>query len=294
MNPPAAHAPAAPAPAPASGDDVQLLEMPDVAGTLRARWPRLALRAGMALALPVMVTLYAKALGFYGPVAQLGLPFDFLEPGPFAYEAKVIAFAVLCLLGGCYLTGEKAPRFVLMLCGGAILWAGFIYSRLQWTRLFLDAYDPLQVDAPSPAAWVYAFLLLGLGMAYLFAESLLDTRDAQARRGLPDDATGTLAKVSVQVALHALGLGLAAASLVALAFWAFRPLLTGLPFHVNPVLVLFGMGALLAVALALVARRQAVEAPGAPPRPAAQAAGSSSAEGARGADEPSSASSSGR
>lgn len=242
------------------GDDVQLLEMPDVAGTLRERWPRIALRAGMALALPVAVTYYAKALGFYGPVAALGLPLDFLEPGPFAYEAKVIAFAVLCLLGGCYLAGEKAPRLVLMLCSGAILWAGFIYSRLQWTRLFLDAYDPLKVDAPSPAAWVWAFLLLGLGMAYLFAESLLDTRDAQHRRGLPHDATATLAKVSAQVGLHALGLGLAAAALVALVFWALRPLLTGLPFHVNPVIGLFALGILLALALALAARRKGLEA----------------------------------
>lgn len=242
--------------APAAPADVPLLELPDVEATLRRRWPRLALRVAMALALPVLVTLYAKALDFYGPVADLGLPLEFLDAGPFAYEAKLIWFVVLLLLAGCYVLGDKAPRLVLGLCVGAVLWAGFIYARLQWTKLFLDAWDPLQVDAPSAAAWTYAFLLLGLGLAYVVAEALLDAHDAQATRDLPADATDALARESAKLAVLAVGGGLLLAALAALLFWSLRPLLAGMRMGVNPVYVLFGLGGLLTLGLVLVVRRK--------------------------------------
>lgn len=241
----------------AAPGEVPLLEVPDVGEAMRRRWPRLALRAGLSLVLPVLVTLYAKALDFYGPVAALGIPLEFLAAGPFAYEAKVIWFVVLLLVGACFLLGERAPRLVLGLCVGAVLWAGFIYARLHWTKLFLDAWDPLQVDAPTPAAWTYGFLLLALGMAYVLAEALLDAREAQATRDLPEDATLALARESARAAAIALGAGLLLAGVAGALFWAVRPLLAGLRPGANPVFALFGLGALLTLGLALAVRRRA-------------------------------------
>lgn len=241
----------------AAPGEVPLLDVPDVAEAVRRRWPRLALRAGVALVLPVLVTLYAKALDFYGPVAALGIPLEFLAVGPFAYEAKVIWFVVLLLVGACFLLGEKAPRLVLGLCVGAVLWAGFIYARLHWTKLFLDAWDPLRVEAPSPAAWAYGFLLLALGMAYVLAEALLDAREAQAKRDLPEAPMDALARESARVAGYALGAGLLAAALVGALFWSVRPLLASLPAAANPVFALFALGALLTLGLALAVRRRA-------------------------------------
>lgn len=243
----------APAAAPA---DTALLDVDDVTRALRRRWPRIALRAGLACALPVLVTFYAKALDFYGPVAQLRLPFEFLDVGPFAYEAKVIAFVTLLLVGACHLAGDKGPRLVLGLCAGAVLWAGFIYSRLHWSKLFLDSWDPLQVDAPSAAAWIFAFLLLALGLAYVLAESLLDALDAQARRDLPPDASVRLARESAKVAGLALGAGLLLAAALGALFWGLRPLLAKVQVGANPVYVLFAMGALLTLGLFLAVRRK--------------------------------------
>lgn len=252
-------APAVPAPAnPAPGEDVKLLDVPDLSAWIRERRHRVALRAGIALTLPVLVTLYAKELGFYGPVAALGLPLEFLDRGPFAYEGKTIWFVVLFLLALCWLLGDKGPRLVLALCTGAVLWAGFIYARLHWTKLFLDAYDPLMVDAPSALSWIYAFLLLGLGIAYVLAEGLLDTRDAQRKRSLDDGAVEGLVRVGAQATFAVLGVGLAAAACMGLFFWLLAPALKSLPFHVNPVFALFAMGILLAVAFALATRRKSI------------------------------------
>lgn len=249
-------APAAPAP----DEEVKLLEVPDLRTWARERRHRLSLRAGMILVLPVLVTLYAKELGFYGPVATLGLPLEFLDRGPFAYEGKTIWFVILFLLVLCWLLGDKGPRLVLALCTGAILWAGFIYARLHWSKLFLDAFDPLQVDAPSALSWLYAFLLLGLGIAYVLAEGLLDTRDAQRTRSLDADAVEGLVRVGAQSTLLVLGAGLAGGAAMGLLFWLLAPALQRLPFHVNPVFALFAMGLLLAVAFGIAARRRAVDA----------------------------------
>ncbi|HEX2021399.1 MAG TPA: hypothetical protein VHH36_01695 [Candidatus Thermoplasmatota archaeon] len=234
---------------------MSLLPVDEVAVAVRRDWPFLATRAAVALLVPVFVTMLAKELDFYGPVAQLGLPLEFLAVGPFAYEAKVIWFVALVLVLSAFLAGKRAPQIVLALAAGAVLWTGYVFTKLQWSKLFLADYELIQQEAPSAAAWTWGALLMLAATLFAMAEAVLETRREQAKRDLDEAETRAAFEVSARAAalVAAAGVGLAAA-LVA-AIWLLRPLARA-PFRLNPVLVLFGLGVLVALAVVLAARRR--------------------------------------
>lgn len=229
--------------------EAKLLDVPDMGALLRREWPRLANRAALAVVLPVLVTHLAKVLDFYGPVARLGLPLEFLARGPFAYEAKIIASVVLLLLVGAYFIRGRTVQLVLLLCTAAIVWVGFIYTRLRWTRLLFDDLFLVQRDAVAPAAWALAALVLLAGLAFALVEGILDTRQAMAARELPDADVQAAARVASRSGALVLGLGAAAGAALALLAALLRPLASLWPIHLNPVFAMLLLGIILVLGI---------------------------------------------
>ena len=241
-----------------SEGDVQLIEFPDVKTMLRRSWPRLANRAALCVLLPLSVTMLAQTLNLYGPLAQLALPLTFLDVGPFPYEAKVVAFLVLILLLGAFLIRDRATQLVLGLATGSLLWTGFMFTRLRWTKLFLPNYDPLLQATPSFGAWAWAGLALASALAFVLVEAHLDTRSAYAQRAVPDAEASAAARASAETVALTLAGGLGGALVLALLFWAIRPLLAAWSLRLNPVFVLFGLGGVAVGAIVLAARKRPV------------------------------------
>lgn len=241
----------------APADEVKLFDAPDLSA-LQRNWPRIALRASVLVAVPVLVVWLARSLDLYGPVRSLPLPLDFLAVGPFAYEAKVIAAIVATILGFAYLIPKRTSQIVIGVCVAGVLWTGHVFIGLQWARLFATGFNFRQETMPGPAAWIFGVLLLAVGVVYLLLENLLETRGQQETRKLAGDDTRTLFEVSARALGTMLLVGFGIALALVLAYLGLRLLLLDarLPFRLNPVFVLFGMGIALAVLVALAARRK--------------------------------------
>lgn len=255
--------------APADTAEVALVELPDVAGALKRDWPFLANRTAIAVLLPVLVTWLARSLDFYGPVRALALPLEFLDAGPFAYEAKVIATVTLVLVLSSFLAGRRTTQLVLAIATGALLWVGFVHSRLRWSRFFDESFGGFRDAAPSAAAWAWGVLVLLAALAFALVEGALETRRDQDRRRLAADEARALEGLALRMtALGLLG-GLAVAAALVGLLVLLRPAAEsgGLFPRVSPVLLLFALGLVLVGAVALAARRRSVGAAPPPPRP---------------------------
>ncbi|HUR68023.1 MAG TPA: hypothetical protein VM370_02170 [Candidatus Thermoplasmatota archaeon] len=245
-------------------DDVKLFDAPDLAA-LQRNWPRIALRGSILLIVPFLVTVLAKSLDLYKTLKLLPLPLDFLDVGPFAYEAKVIFTVVATLLGLAFLVPKRTTQLVIAICVGGILWTGHVYIQLQWARLFATKFNFRREVAPGPLAWIEATLLLVSAVVFLLLENLLDTREQQEARSLSKDDTRALFGTATRTLGLLLGLGAAIAATLVGSYLLLRALLADvrLPFRLNPVFVLFGMGVGLAVIVALAARKRSPLAAGA-------------------------------
>jgi len=224
---------------------------------------RIALRAGAVILIPIILTLLAKSLDFYKPVASIGLPLGFLAYGPFAYEAKVVWLAGALLLSLALLSPQRTPQIVLSVCAGGVLWTGYLYTRLQWTRLFAPVKFA-QADAPTVLAWVEGGALLLLGVAFVLIDSLLQTRERQAERGFPQDEVDDAHHAALQASLWVVGGTILGALLLGLFYYGVRLAAGGLDLHVNPVATLLVLGAGLAVLLWFALRKRSPLEP-APP-----------------------------
>lgn len=265
--------------APSSDEEVKLFDAPDLT-TLQRNWPRIALRAAVLVVVPVLIVWLARSLGLYETIRMLPLPLDSLREGPFAYEAKVIYAIAAVLLGLAFLIPKRTPQLVIAVCVGAVLWTGHVFIQLQWARLFASEFNFRREATPDAAAWTFATLLLLVAVVYLLLENLIDTREQQMARKLGAAETEGLLRIGARALAIMLGAGLVAALALVLAYLGLRALLSGatLPFRLNPVFVLFGMGVGLAILVALAARKRSplaagagVQAPGAalpaPPPP---------------------------
>lgn len=240
----------------------RLFETPDLAA-LQRNWPRIAVRAGVLVLVPFFVTMLARSLDLYRTISKLPLPLEFLDQGPLAYEAKVIFFVVATLLGLAFLVPKRTTQLVIGICVGGVLWTGHVYISLQWARLFATSFNFRRDASPEPAAWIFATLLLLVGVVFLVLENLLDTREQQEARSLPKEETGAMFDVAWRTLGKLLAMGAAFSAVLIGAYLAMRAMLTGvrLPFRLNPVFVLFAMGICLAVLLAVAARRRDPVAP---------------------------------
>lgn len=238
-------------------DDVKLFEAPDIAALTR-NWPRIALRAGVLVTVPVLIALLARSLDLYGLVAGLPLGLDLLRAGPFAYEAKVVALIVAVFLGIAFLVPKRTTQLVIAVCVAGVLWTGHVFITLQWARIFAPDFRFREESIPGPLPWVLGVLLLTVGVVYLLLENLLETRAQQEARKLARDDARALFDASARAlgSMLAVGLGIALALLA--AYLGLRALLADarLPFRLNPVFLLFGMGLALAVLVALAARKR--------------------------------------
>lgn len=238
-------------------DEIKLFETPDLAALTR-NGPRIALRAGVLVLVPILTAILARETDLYAVIGSLPLPLDFLRAGPFAYEAKAIAAIVALFLGLAFLMPKRTTQLVIAVCVGGVLWTGHVFIQLQWARLFAAGFDFRRDASPTLAAWVVGATLLLVGVVYLVLEGLLDARARQEARGLDRaqarDALTTSARTLG--AVLAVGLGIAAA-LVG-AYLGLRALLADarLPFRVNPVFALLAMGVGLAVLVAVALRRR--------------------------------------
>lgn len=237
--------------------EVKLFEAPDIAALTR-NWPRIALRAGVLVTVPVLITLLARSLDLYGIIAGLPLGLDFLRVGPFAYEAKVIALIVVVFLGVAFLVPRRTTQLVIAVCVGGVLWTGHVFITLQWARFFAPDFRFREESIPGPLPWLLAVLLLAVGVVYLLLENLLETRAQQESRKLSADDARALFDASAGALRSMLLAGAGIALALVLAYLGLRALLADarLPFRLNPVFVLFGMGIALAVLVALAARRR--------------------------------------
>lgn len=236
-------------------DEVPLIEAPDLRAVLRTRWPRLALRAGFALVLPPALAAMAGALGFYGPVEALGLPLDFLDVGPFPYAAKVVAAAVLVALLVAYGLPKRTHAIVLGVSSAGVLWLGSLYSRLAWARLFAPAFDPVIRNAPSAAAILYGGGTLLAGCLFVLLDNALAAAEAQRAREIPQEEARAAFAASAAGVGVASGAGLALAAVLGWGYSSLSAAHPSLGFRLNPVLVLLGMGIVLAGAVLVAARR---------------------------------------
>ena len=249
-----------------TGDEVKLFEAPDIAALTR-NWPRIALRAAVLLLVPVLITLLARTLDLYGIIASLPLGLDFLRAGPFAYEAKVIALIVVVFLGVAYLIPKRTTQLVIAVCVAGILWTGHVFITLQWARLFATDFRFREETVPGPVAWIYAVLLLSVGVVHLLLENLLETRAQQEARKLAPEDSRALFDASARALGAMLAVGLGTALALVLAYLGLRALIADarLPFRLNPVLLLFAMGVGLAVLVGLAARKRSPVDAGAEP-----------------------------
>lgn len=236
-------------------DEVKLFDAPDLAA-LQRNWPRIALRAGVMVSVPILVSLLARSLDLYQTISALPLPLDFLRAGPFAYEGKVIAMIVAVFLGVAFLIPKRTTALVMAVCVASVLWTGHVFIQLQWAKLFATQFKFRQELVPGPAAWIFATLLLTVGVVFVLIENLLATRDQQEARKL--DGTRALFDVGWRTLAQMLAMGAAIAVAMILAYLALRALLADarLPFRLNPVLVLFAMGLGLAVLVAIASRKK--------------------------------------
>ncbi|HET6403362.1 MAG TPA: hypothetical protein VFH78_01840 [Candidatus Thermoplasmatota archaeon] len=238
-------------------EDVKLFEAPDLA-RLQRNWPRIALRAGVLVTVPVLITLLARSLDLYRVVGGLPLGLDFLRLGPFAYEAKLLATIVAVLLGFAFLIPKRTTQIIIGVCVAGVLWTGHVFITLQWARLFATSFSFRQESIPGPVSWIYAVLLLTVGVVYLLLENLLETRAQQEARRLPPDEARALFETSARALGTMLAVGSGISVALVLGYLGLRALLLDarLPFRLNPVLVLFAMGVALAVLVALASRRR--------------------------------------
>lgn len=238
--------------------EISLFDAPDLAA-LQRNWPRIALRASVLVLVPFFVTMLARSLDLYPTIARLPLPLDFLDVGPLAYEGKVVFAIVATLLSLAFLIPKRTAAFVMAICVGGILWTGHVYITLQWARLFATRFAFRADAAPEPLAWIFAALLMTVGVVFLLLENLLDTRQQQEERHLARDQTRALFDVAWRTLALMIGIGGGLAIALLLAYAGMRAALSSarLPFRLNPVIVLFTMGVCLAVLLAVAARRRA-------------------------------------
>lgn len=248
---------------PGAGDEVKLFDAPDLS-TLQRNWPRIALRGSVLILVPVLVVWLARSMGLYQTISSLPLPLDSLRAGPFAYEAKVIYAIVAVLLGLAFLVPKRTPQLVIAVCVGAVLWTGHVFIQLQWARLFATEFNFRREATPDAPAWIFATLLLLVAVVYLLLENLIDTREQQMSRKLGAGETEGLLRIGASALGIMLGTGLVAALALVFAYLGLRALLAGatVPFRLNPVFVLFGMGVGLAILVALAARKRSPLAPG--------------------------------
>lgn len=246
-------------------DEVKLFDTPDIAAIAR-NWPRIALRAGVLATVPVLIALLARSLDLYGIVAGLPLGLDFLRVGPFAYEAKVIALIVAVFLGVAFLVPKRTTQLVIAVCVAGVLWTGHVFITLQWARFFAPDFRFREESVPGLVPWIYGILLLTVGVVYLLLENLLETRAQQESRKLSGADARALFDASARALGTMLAIGFGIAIALVLAYLGLRALLADarLPFRLNPVFVLFGMGIALAVLVALAARRRSPVEPRAP------------------------------
>ena len=179
-------------------EEIKLFDAPDLEA-LQRNWPRIAARVGVLALVPFFVTMLARSLDLYRLVASLPLPLDFLAVGPFAYEGKVIFAIVATCLAVAFLWPKRTTQFVMTICVGGVLWTGHVYIQLQWARLFATSFNFRHDAAPSPAAWIFAALLMIVGVVFLLVENLLDTREQQEARKLSPEETRAMFDTGRQI-----------------------------------------------------------------------------------------------
>lgn len=245
----------------APAEELKLFEAPDLTA-LQRNWPRIALRASVLVLVPFCVTMLARSLDLYAAIRSLPLPLDLLAAGPFAYEAKVIFAIVATFLALAFLMPKRTPQIVMAVCVAGVVWTGHVYISLQWARLFASQFNFRRDSVPEPAAWFFATLLLTVGVVFLLLENLLDTRAQQESRGLAKEEARALLDVGWRTLGLLAGLGAALAAALLGSYLLLRAALrdVSLPFRLNPVFVLLGMGIVLALVVGLaVGRRSPVE-----------------------------------
>lgn len=247
-------------------DEIKLFEAPDLAALTR-NWPRIALRAGVLLAVPVLTALLAREMDLYGVIGSLPLPLDFLRAGPFAYEGKAIATIVALFLGLAFLMPKRTTQLVIAVCVGAVLWTGHVFVQLQWARLFAPGFDFRRDASPTLAAWLAGSALLLVGVVSLVLEGLLDARGQQEARGLDRGQARAALTTSARTLGAVLAVGLGVSAALVGAYLGVRALLADarLPFRLNPVFALLAMGVGLAVLVALALKRRSPVAADAKP-----------------------------
>lgn len=255
----------------AAPHDASLLPVPDLAAQLRRDWPRIALRAAVAVLVPLFTALAVDAFGIVTQLRDYVPVIRMLQPGTDDYAMRVVAFLTLILVLASFLLKQRTGAVVLGIASAVALGASFNHSRLHWSKLFdLGDYSP---DAPTALAWTWVIALLATAVAFVLGESHFDTRRHQEARALLEAETRAVARIGRQGALLALagGAALVGTLLGLTALLAPAVLERGALPRLNPVFVMLTLGILIALAVIASARRARIEEPReAPPQPPAR------------------------
>jgi hypothetical protein len=215
---------------------------------------RLALRAGVVALLPAFIAALAGELELFPPVAGLQLPLEFLDAGPFPYPGKVIAFVLAIVVAIALLSRRWGPQAILGIALFGVVWPGYIYTTLQWSRLVND-WIPTQRGMPSPLAWLWGALALLVAVSYMMGEAMLDATEAQAKRGLDPAERAAFRRAAGEGVALALGGGvLLFGALAGALFLARSGLGAAWAAGLNPVYAFLVLGLALVVVVTVALR----------------------------------------